>query len=84
MKISNPRRRALAVAALCIGLVVFSAFLPAGLSDTVFVTLAPLGLVVSAAGVTTIVRIALRSDEQPVALLSLTGFRAPPLQSSLI
>ena len=83
MRIRHQHRRR-TVAALCIALVVFSAFLPAGLSDTVFVTLAPLGLVVSSARVTTIVRIALRSDEQTVALLSLAGFRAPPLQPSLI
>ena len=79
MRIRHRRRT---VAALCIALVVFSAFLPAGLSDTVFVTLAPLGLVVSFAAVTTLARTALRSDEQPVALLSLAGLRAPPLQLS--
>ena len=66
------------VAAFCIALVVFSAFLPVGLSDTVWVTLIPLGPVFSLVAVTTIARTASRCDEQPVALLSLVLLRAPP------
>lgn len=66
------------VAVLCIALVVFSAFLPVGLSDTVWAVLVPLGLAVLTTDVTTIVRTASRSDDQPVSLLSLTGLRAPP------
>ena len=67
------------VAAFCIALVVFSAFLPLGLSDTVWVALIPLGLVVSPIAVTTIARAASRCDEQPVALVSLVLLRAPPV-----
>ena len=66
------------VAAFCIALVAFSAFLPAGLSDTVWAALVPLGLVVSLIAVTAIARIASRCDEQTVALLSLVLLRAPP------
>ncbi|HET7696929.1 MAG TPA: hypothetical protein VFK57_14540 [Vicinamibacterales bacterium] len=66
------------LAAFCIALVVFSAFLPAGLSDTVWAALIPLGFVVSLIGATTIARAASRCDEQTVALLSLVLLRAPP------
>ena len=72
------------VAALCIALVVFSAFLPIGLSDTVWAALTPVGLVVSLIAVTSIARTASRCDEQTVALLSLVLLRAPPPQLSLI
>jgi len=72
------------VAVLCIALVVFSAFLPIGLADTVWATLIPLGLVVSLIAVTSIARTASRCDEQTVALLSLALLRAPPAPSSLI
>jgi hypothetical protein len=68
-------------AAFCIALVVFSAFLPAGLADTLWVALIPLGLVVSLIAVTAIARAASRCDEQPVALLSLALLRAPPLST---
>jgi hypothetical protein len=66
------------VAVLCIALVVFSAFLPAGLSDVVWATLVPVGLVVPAADVTVVALDASRSDERPASLLSLTLLRAPP------
>ena len=72
------------VAVFCIALVVFSAFLPAGLSDTVWIALVPQGLVVPTAGVTAIARIASRCDEQPVSLQSLVLLRAPPSQLSPI
>lgn len=71
------------VAVLCIALVVFSAFLPAGLSDVVWATLIPLWLVVPAVDVTVIVRDASRSEERPVSLLSLALLRAPPSLPSL-
>lgn len=71
------------VAVLCIALVVFSAFLPAGLSDVVWATLTPLWLVVPPVDVTVIARDASRSDERPAALLSLTLLRAPPALASL-
>jgi hypothetical protein len=66
------------VAAFCIALVVFSAFLPIGLSDTIWVALVPLGLVVSLIAVSAIALTASRCDEQTVALLSLAALRAPP------
>ena len=66
------------VAALCIALVVFSAFLPAGVADTVWAALTPLGLVVPTTGVTLIARTASRCDDQKVSLLALVLFRAPP------
>ena len=69
-------------AAFCIALVVFSAFLPVGLSDAVWAALIPLGLVVSLIAVTTIARTASRCDEQTVALLSLVLLRAPPARPS--
>ena len=72
------------VAVLCIALVVFSAFLPAGVSDTVWAALIPLGLVVTTTGITLIARSASRSDVQPVSLLALALLRAPPLQPSHI
>jgi hypothetical protein len=74
------QRRPLAV--LCIALVVFSAFLPAGISDTVWIALTPLGFVVPTTGVTAIARIASRCADQPVSLLSLALLRAPPSQLS--
>ena len=66
------------VATLCIALVVFSAFLPVGLTDTVWATLIPIGLVVSLIAATSVARTASRCDEQTVALLSLVLLRAPP------
>ena len=71
------------IAVICIALVVFSAFLPAGSSDIVWATLTPLWVIVPAAEVTAIVRQASRSDERPAALLSLVLLRAPPSPSSL-
>ena len=70
------------IAVICIALVVFSAFLPAGSSDIVWATLTPLGLIVPAAPVTVIAREASRSDERTAALLSLVLLRAPPSPSS--
>ena len=69
------------VAVFCIALVVFSAFLPIGLSDTIWATLIPLGLVVSLIAVSVLALVASRCDEQPVALLSLVALRAPPAHS---
>ena len=71
-------RRRRTVAVFCIALVVFSAFLPVGLSDTVWAALIPIGLVVSLIGITIVARTASRCDEQTVALRSLVLFRAPP------
>jgi hypothetical protein len=77
-------RKRQTVAVLCIALVVFSAFLPAGSSDTVWAVLAPLCLIVPAADVTFVTRTASRCDDQPVALLSLVLLRAPPLGLAII
>ena len=79
---SLPRRRT--TAALCLALVVFSAFLPAGLDLSVWVELTPLGPVVSLIAVAWIARRASRCDEQTIALLSLVLLRAPPAQLSQI
>jgi hypothetical protein len=76
------RRRTTAV--LCLALAVFSAFLPIGLDLSVWVALAPVGLVVSLIAVAWIARRASRCDEQTVALLSLVLLRAPPAPLSLI
>jgi hypothetical protein len=76
-------RQRTTVAVLCIALVVFSAFLPAGLSDVVWATLTPLWLVVPVVDVTTIARDASRSEERPASLLSLVLLRAPPSLPSL-
>jgi len=77
------RRQRKTVAVLCIALVVFSAFLPAGLSDVVWATLTPLWLVVPAVDVTVIALDASRSEERPASLLSLVLLRAPPALPSL-
>jgi len=71
------------IAVFCIALVVFSAFLPAGSSDTVWAALTPLGLIVPTTDVVVIVREASRSDERPTSLLSLVLLRAPPPPPSL-
>jgi len=72
------------IAVICIALVVFSAFLPAGSSDIVWATLTPLWLIVPAADVTVVARQASRSEERPASLLSLVLLRAPPSSSSLV
>lgn len=72
------RRQRKSVAVLCIALVVFSAFLPAGLSDVVWATLVPLWVVVPAVDVTVVACDASRSTERPASLLSLALLRAPP------
>ena len=62
---------------VCLGVVVFAAFLPSA-SALFTAVLAPMWLVLPAALVTLIRRRAVRCDEQPVALLSLLLSRAPP------
>ena len=61
----------------CIGLVVFAALLPV-VSPLLVAVLTPLWLVVPAVAVVIVRRAAARSDEQPIALLSLLSSRAPP------
>ena len=65
------------LALLAAALLVFAAFAP-GVASLPLVVFTPLGLVVSAVGVTLMRRIAVRRDEQPIALLSTLASRAPP------
>ncbi len=73
----SPRLRKL-VAVACIVLVMFAVSAPGAASHVVAVVLTPLALVVPAVLITIVRREAARSDAQPVALLSLVLFRAPP------
>ena len=68
---------------MCVALVVFAAFVPATGAALAVATLTPLWLVVPAVIVTIVRRCAMRSDVQPIALLSLVLFRAPPPASAL-
>lgn len=72
------------VAVLCIAVVVFAAFMPGGVPTIVWAPLIALWMVVPAADVTGIVRIASRSDERPTSLLSLGLLRAPPAALRLL
>jgi hypothetical protein len=74
-------RKSLVVFGLAV--VVFAALVPAlgtGLPDAI---LTPLWLVVPAVAIVIVRRTAARCDEQPVALLSLVRFRAPPATLAL-
>jgi hypothetical protein len=64
---------------ICIALVVFAAFVPATAAALFIAVLTPLWIVVPAVAVTIVRLRASRSDQQPVALLSLVLLRAPPL-----
>ena len=61
-----------------LAIVVFVAFVPALSLSLPSAILTPLWLVVPAVAVVVIRRTAARCDDQPVALLSLADFRAPP------
>ena len=61
-----------------LAVVVFAAFVPALSSSLPAVILTPLWIVVPAVCVVVVRRAAARCDDQPVALLSLALFRAPP------
>ena len=61
-----------------LAIVVFVAFVPALSSRLPTAILTPLWLVVPAVSIVVIRRRAARCDDQPVALLSLAYFRAPP------
>jgi len=65
-----------------LALVVF-ALVPALASDLPSAILTPLWLVVPAVSVVVVRRAAARCDDQPVALLSLALFRAPPAAPAL-
>ena len=66
-----------------LAIVVFVAFVPALSSSLPSAILTPLWLVVPAVTIVVIRRRAARCDDQPVALLSLANFRAPPATLAL-
>ena len=66
-----------------LAVVVFAAFVPALSSSLPAVILTPLWIVVPAVCVVVVRRAAARCDDQPVALLSLALFRAPPTSLAL-
>lgn len=70
-------RRHKSLVILGAALIVFAAFVP-GVAVLPAVIFTPLGFVVAAIAVTLIRRVAVRSDEQPIALLSILASRAPP------
>ncbi|RPH62386.1 MAG: hypothetical protein EHM89_05655 [Acidobacteria bacterium] len=73
----RPRR---SIVFLCIAVVAFAGLLPAGSVDLVAI-LTPLWLVIAAIAIVLIRRRTLRSDEQPISLLSLVPSRAPPVNT---
>jgi hypothetical protein len=75
-----PRTRR-SIVFLCIAVVAFAALLPAGSVDLVAI-LTPLWLVIPAVAIVLMRRRVLRSDEQPISLLSLVRSRAPPASTS--
>jgi hypothetical protein len=74
-------RKSLVLVGLAV--VVFAAFVPAVSSSLPAVILSPLWIVVPAVFVVIMRRTAARCDDQPVALLSLALFRAPPATLAL-
>jgi hypothetical protein len=66
-----------------LAIVVFAAFVPALAPGLQSAILTPLWLVVPAVSIVVIRRTAARCDDQPVALLSLALFRAPPTTLAL-
>ena len=78
-----PTGRKKAIAILCIGLVVFAAFVPGAASALGSTILVACSLVVPAIAITLIRRAAFRCEEQPVSLLALLESRAPPATVAL-
>jgi hypothetical protein len=74
-------RRSLVLFGLAVA--VFAAFVPAFASGIPGAILTPLWLVVPAIAIVVVRRRAARCDDQPVALLSLALFRAPPVTVAL-
>jgi len=66
-----------------LAVVVFAAFVPVLASSLPTAILTPLWIVVPVISVVVVRRIAARCDDQPVALLSLALFRAPPATLAL-
>ena len=61
-----------------LAVVVFAAFVPALGASLPSAILTPLWIIVPAVSIVVIQRTAVRCDDQPVTLLSLALFRAPP------
>ena len=61
-----------------LAVVVFAACVPALSSNLLAAILTPLWIVAQAVSIVVVRRTAARCDDQPVALLSLSPFRAPP------
>ena len=74
-------RRSLALFGIAV--LVFAAFVPAAAAGVSHAILTPLWLVVPAITIVVVSRQAARCDDQPVALLSLALFRAPPVTVAL-
>ena len=66
-----------------LAVVVFAALVPGFAADRFTAILTPLWLVVPAVAIVVVRRAAARCDDQPVSLLSLTRFRAPPATLAL-
>ena len=71
------------IALFGVAVLVFAAFVPALVSGVPGAILTPLWLVVPAITIVVVSRRAARCDDQPVALLSLALFRAPPVTVAL-
>jgi hypothetical protein len=67
-----------------IAVVAFAAFVPVLTSSLPAAILTPLWLVVPAVSVVVIRRTASRSDDQPIALVAVALFRAPPIPLALL
>jgi hypothetical protein len=68
---------------LSVAVVVMAGLVPAVAAGLPSVILTPLWIIVPAVCVVVVRRRAVRCDDQPVALLSLALFRAPPATSAL-
>ena len=66
-----------------VAVLVFAAFVPTLGASLPSIILTPLWLVVPAVAIVVVRRRAVRCDDQPVALLSLALFRAPPATLAL-
>jgi hypothetical protein len=66
-----------------VAVVVIAGMFPVVAAGLPSVVLTPLWLIVPAVSIVVVRRSAVRCDDQPVALLSLTLFRAPPVTLAL-
>jgi hypothetical protein len=79
MRSLRTRRSFVLVALIIVALGAMVPSVATSLDEALLPALAFSGLVVPVAAIVVIRRIAVRSDAQTVALLSIDGFRAPPL-----